>query len=183
LEHFNRRTVTAAVYTNCDEAELRVNGKKMGRRKPGDFANGIIEWTFEYTEGEVRVIGFLQGKEVCAHTLKTAGPAQNIVLAPDKTNLAAGGLDIAHVEVTVTDANGIPCPNGELLIEFALKGDGEILGACSPDLNAGLGFTLPKVLTSGGKALLMIRPGRAGTLELSAYSETLDPASLQFTVR
>ena len=183
LEHFSRRTVSAAVYTNCDEVELWINGKKMGRRKPGDFAGGIIEWTFEYAEGEVRVSGFLQGKEVCSHTLKTAGQAKNILLAPDKTSLAAGGLDIAHVEVTVTDANGIPCPNEELLIELALSGDGKILGACSPDLNAGLGFTLPKVITSGGKALLMIRPGgSAGTLELSAYSETLEPASLQFTV-
>jgi beta-galactosidase len=183
LDHFKRRAVTAAVYTNCDEAELWINGKKMGRRKPADFENGIIEWTFEYAEGEVQIIGYRQGRAACSHTLKTAGAARKILLAPDQTTLAAGCGDIAHIEVTVADAAGVPCPTGEPLIEFALAGDGEILGACSPDLNAGLGFTLPKVVASGGRALVMIKAGGGpGTLELTAYSEELEPASLRFTV-
>jgi beta-galactosidase len=182
FEHFRRRTVTAVIYTNCDEAELRINGKLLGRRKPVDFTNGIIEWTFEYAEGEIEVTGYRKGKALCAHTLKTAGPARKILLAPDKKDLAC--CDIAHIEVSVSDENGILCPNEETLVEFALTGDGEILGACSPDLNAGFGFTLPKVITSGGRALAMIRAGAAGgTVELTAYSAGLEPASLRFKVR
>jgi beta-galactosidase len=113
--------------------------------------------------------------------LKTAGEAQNILLEPDKTVLKSS--DIVHVELTITDENGIPCPNEELLVDFALTGDGQILGACSPDLNIDLGFTLPKVITSGGKALAIIKAGvGSGTLELTAFSEKLHPAVLQFTV-
>jgi beta-galactosidase len=183
LDHLKRETVTTAIFTNCDEAELWINGKKLGRRNPANFENGIIEWTFEYASGEVKVIGYRKGKEACSHVLKTAGVAQKILLEPDKTTLSADSADIAHVEVTIADENGILCPNEDLLVEFALTGDGQILGACSPDLNASLGCTLPKAITSGGKALVIIKSGAgAGLLELTAYSEKLPPAALQFKV-
>ena len=180
-EHFARRTVTAVIFTNCDEAELWINGKKMGRRTSADFQNGIT-WTFEYAQGNVEVRGLNGGKEACSYTLKTAGQAHKIQLSPDKTNLEAGG--IAHIVVNIIDKNGILCPNEELLIEFALFGDGEILGACSPDLNQTLGFTLPKVVTSAGRALAIIKAGDSrGTLELRAYSEKLKDVSLRFKVK
>jgi beta-galactosidase len=183
LDQFHRETVKALVFSNCDEVELWINGKKRGRRKPGDFENRIIEWTFEYASGEVKVIGCRDGKEVCSRTLRTAGPPRRILLQPDKQVLAAGGADIAHVELTITDEEGVPCPNEEALVEFALTGDGTILGACSPDISAALGYTLPKTFSSGGKALVIIRAGAGkGTLELSAYSGTLRPASLKFRV-
>ena len=179
FEHFNRRTVTAVIYTNCDEVKLWINGKLLGRRKPADFVNGIIEWVFEYVSGEIKAIGYRNGKEVCAHPLKTADPAKKILLVPDKKTIACG--DIAHIEVSITDKKGILCPNEETPVEFALSGDGEILGACSPNLNDDLGFTLPKVITAGGRALVIIKAGAgSGVLELTAYSANLEPASLRF---
>jgi len=181
-EHFLRRTVTAVIYTTCDEVELRINGKKMGRRKPVDFAHGIIEWTFEYAVGEIEAAGYRAGKEICSHVLKTAGAPEKIALLPDNLNIAAGG--IAHVEISVTDKHGILCPNEDVLVDFALSGDGAILGACSPDLNSSLGVTLPKVVTSCGRALLMLKAGASpGTLALSAYAENLKPAVLRFRVK
>jgi len=183
-EHLHRRTVTAAVFTNCDEAELWINGKKMGRRKRKDFENGIIEWTFEYTPGNVEIKGFKGGKEACSYALKTAGQAQKIKLSPDKTGLKAGCGDIVHIEVSVVDKDGLLCPNEELLIEFSLTGDAEFLGASSPDLNQNLGYTLPKVVTSGGRALAVIKAGDSGgTVELCAYSEKLLNASLRLKVK
>ncbi|MDR1230397.1 MAG: DUF4982 domain-containing protein [Spirochaetaceae bacterium] len=183
LDHFKRRTVKAAVYTNCEEADLWINGKKRGTRRPADFENGIIEWTFDYEEGELEVLGRRNGLTVCRHTLRTAGPARNILLIPDKTTLRAGQSAIAHIETSVTDEAGTLCPVGEHLIEWTLRGDGEILGACSPDLNAPLGFRLPKTYTSGGKALAIIKAGASpGLLSLTAYADGLKTAALDFTV-
>jgi len=181
-EHFHRKTVKTAIFTNCQECELWINDKKMGRRKKADFENGIIEWAFEYVTGKVEVKGFKDGKEACSYSLKTAGEAKKIQLIPDRTNLEKCG--IAHIEINIVDKNALLCPNEELLVELALIGDGEILGACSPDLAKNIGFTLPKVLTCGGKALAIIKAGEnSGTLELRAYSENLEKASLRFKVR
>jgi beta-galactosidase len=180
LEQFRRETVTAAVYTNCDEAELWINGKLLGRRRPADFENNIIEWTFEYAEGELKTIGYRGGNEVCSYTLKTAGAAKRLLLVPDKTVLASG--DIALIALTLADEQGLPCPHEEALVEFALTGDGEILGACSPDITSALGFRLPKTYTADGMAQVIIRAGAcAGGLELTAYSERLQTAALRFT--
>lgn len=181
FDHFHRKNVKAAVFTNCEEAELWVNGKKMGRRKGADFENGIIEWPLEYHGGSMEVKGFNKGKEVCSYVLKTAEKAQKIKLLPDKTKIRAG--EIAHIEINITDKNGLLCPNEEELIGFTLTGDGEFLGACSGDLCQNLGFTLPKVVTSDGKALAMIKAGdSSGDLQLRAYSESLENAVVKFKV-
>jgi len=180
--YFERRNVTAAIFTNCEEAELWVNGKKMGRRKKKDFKNGIIDWPLEYTYGNIEVKGLNKEKEVCSFALKTSLEAQKIKLVADKKELKPGG--IAHIEVNIVDKNGDLCPNEELLIDFALEGDAGLLGACSSDLNQNLGFTLPKTVTKAGKALVMIKAGESGAaVELRAYSEKLTSASCCFKVK
>jgi beta-galactosidase len=181
LDRSKNRTVKAAVYTNCDAVELWINGRKRGTRRPADFENNIIEWTFEYEAGVLDLIGFREGRRVCGHTLRTAGAARNITLAPDR--LEAAQSDIITVAAAITDEAGILCPLEEALIEFSLRGDGAILGACSPDISAALGFSLPKTYASGGRALAVVRAGAsAGLLELTAYSEKLAPASVQLRV-
>ena len=181
LDHLERRIVTAAIYTNCDEVELRLNGKKIGRRKRADFENGIIEWPFDYRSGELKVIGFRNGKEAACHEMKTAGAPALIALKADRTTLKASGL--AHIEITVTDNDGVLNPLGEIPLGFSLEGDGEIMGASSPDLSGFLGFDLPRVYTSGGKALVIIKAGASsGDLRFSAYGENLETGKVDFIV-
>ncbi|MDR1221122.1 MAG: DUF4982 domain-containing protein [Treponema sp.] len=183
LDHCKRRTVKAVVYSNCDEVELKINGKKLGTRRPNDFENNIIEWTFEYEEGEAEVVGRRNGLTVCSHVLRTAGPARNITLTPDTAVLEADCSAIAHVEIAVIDEKGVLCPTEDHLIECTLRGDGEIIGACSADLNDSLGFRFSKTRVSGGRALVVVKAGAsAGLLELTAYSEKLASASLQLKV-
>jgi hypothetical protein len=153
----------------------------MGRRKRSDFKNGVIEWTFEYQQGNIEVKGLNDGKETCSYNLKTAGQAQKIKLISDNANLKPG--EIAHIEINITDKNGLLCPNGELLVEFSQEGDAEFLGACSGDLTQNLGFTKTKVVTFEGRALAMIKAGSsAGNVMLHAYCENLEKASLKFRV-
>ena len=174
----------AVIFTNCEEGELWINGKKMGRRKRKDFNNGIIEWNFEYHYGNIEIKGINNNKEVCSYILKTADNAKKIKLIPDKKNLKPG--EIAHIEVNITDKNDHLCQTEDFLIDFSLTGTGvaQILGACSPDLNHNLGFTLPKTVTSEGKALVMIKAGDSGgNIELCAYSEKLEKAQIKFKVK
>ena len=181
LDHLERRVVNVAVYSNCDEVELWINGKKIGRRKPADFENNIVEWTFDYYSGELRVIGYIDGKEAALQEMKTAGPPALINLNADRLKLNPSGL--AHIEIAISDDAGILNPVGNLLLGFSLQGDGEIMGASSPSLNCSLGFDLPRVYSSHGKALVIIKAGdNSGELILSAYGENLKTGILSFTV-
>jgi beta-galactosidase len=181
MDSLQRRVVNAAVYTNCEEVELWINGKKVGRRKLKDFENNIIDWPFDYTPGELTLIGFRNGKEAVVQEIKTAGPPAIISLKADKTAMEPGSL--AHIEITITDEAGIPNPAENLLLGFSLEGDGEIMGASSPSLNNSLGFDLPRVYTSLGRALAIVKAGdSAGELVFSAYAEGLKPGTLRFIV-
>ena len=181
LDHLKRRIVTAFVYTNCDTAELWINGKKIGQRKRSDFENGIIKWTFDYASGELKVIGYNAGKRVAVHEMKTADIPSVINLKADYLSLKPDSL--AHIEINITDESGIPNPAEDLLLGFSLEGDGEILGASSPNLNNPLGFDLPRVYTSLGKALVIIKAGSScGKLCFSAFGENLKTGRLHFTV-
>jgi beta-galactosidase len=178
-----RCAVRAAVFTNCEEAELWINGKKVGRKRPADFENRIIEWNFEYLRGEIKVIGYNGGKELCRYELKTAGAPEEIRLNPGKAILKADCGDLAHIEVNITDREGILYPADDLLLGFSLEGDGEIMGACSPDISSPWGYTQPKTLTCGGKALVIIKAGASpGELVLSAFGENLRPGLARFEV-
>jgi len=168
------------VYTNCEEVELRINGKKVGRRRLEDFQNNIIDWPFDYTPGELKLIGFRNGKEAVVHEIKTSGPPALISLKADKSALTPGSL--AHIEINITDEAGIPNPAENMLIGFSLTGDGDIMGASSPSLNNCLGFDLPRVYTSLGRALAIIKAGdSAGELVFSAHGEGLKTGILRFT--
>ena len=41
--------IRVVAYTNCEEAELLLNGKKVGERKPYDDSTAIIYWDIPYT--------------------------------------------------------------------------------------------------------------------------------------
>jgi beta-galactosidase len=182
FDHLNRRTVKAAIFTNCEEAELWINSKKMERRKKADYENGIIQWVFEYTSGNIKVNGINKGKEVCSYNLNTADKAEKISLKPDKQELEPG--EIAHIELDIVDKDGVLCATEDHFIEFAITGDAQFLGCCSSDLNQNLGYTVPKVLTSGGRALAIIRAGAScGSIKVSAYSEKFESSSVLFKVR
>jgi len=181
-EYFDRRTVTACVFTNCEEAQLWINGKKRGTRRREDFKNGIIEWTIEYATDDIEVKGITDDKELCTYILKKAGDPKKIKLIQDNKEPAV--CDIVHIEINITDKNGVLYPNDEMLVEFSLTGDACIIGACSGDLTQNMGFTQSKVLTSCGRALLMIKMGHtAGNVELCATSQGLEKAQLKFKVR
>jgi beta-galactosidase len=183
LDHLENRIVSAAIYTNCEEVELWINGKKLGRRKSGDYENGIVEWTFDYAKGKLKVVGYNGGKETCVQEMKTAGAPESIRLTADKTLLRADSNDLAHVEISVVDREGDLFPAEDLLLSFALEGDGQIMGASSPDMVNSLGFDLPRVYCSRGRALVIIKAGAStGELILNAYSDTLKSSSLRFTV-
>jgi beta-galactosidase len=183
LDHLEHRVVTAAIYTNCEEVELRINDKKLGRRRSACYENGIIEWTFDYAKGELKVIGYNDGRPACVQEMKTAGAPELISLKADKTELKADSGDLAHVEIGITDSGGNPFPAEDLLLGFSLEGDGQIMGASSPDIVNNLGFDLPRVYCSRGKALVIIKAGAStGELTLNAFSDTLKSGTLKFTV-
>ena len=118
-------------YSNCDEVELIVNGKKAGRQTMPK--NGHLKWKAVYQPGKVVAIGYKGGKRIMTQTIETTKPAYKTVLKADRRALKADGRDVAVITVEVQDQKGRLVPDACPVLSFRLEGAGRILGAGNGD--------------------------------------------------
>ncbi len=128
LPHWTHKSLTPGtivpiwVYTNCDEAELVLNGRSLGRVEKGTKKH--IQWDVPYEAGKITAIAYIDGKEVCQKSFQTAGNAEKIQLTPDKP-LTRGAT--VQVDCTITDKNGTMVPYADNCVRFYAEG-AQIIG-------------------------------------------------------
>ena len=128
-------------YSNCDEVELTVNGKKLGRQKMP--RNGHLKWEAVYQPGKVVAVGYKNGKRILTETVETTRPASKIVLKANRQSIKADGRDVSVITVEVQDNKGRIVPDACPMLTFRLEGEGRIIGVGNGD-PAYLGEDHPK---------------------------------------
>ena len=118
-------------YSNCDEVELIVNGKKLGRQPMPK--NGHLKWRAVYQPGRVVAYGYKNGRRIMTQTIETTKPAYQTMLKADRLEIAADGRDVAVITVEVQDKKGRIVPDACPVLTFTLEGEGRILGAGNGD--------------------------------------------------
>lgn len=116
------------VHSNCDEVELFLNKKSLGKKKMEQY--GHLEWKVNYTPGKLEAIGYKNGKKIVTDIQKTTGNAENIKLSVDAENPSNANVSVITVEVL--DKKGLHIPTANDEITFAIKG-GKILGVGNGD--------------------------------------------------
>jgi len=159
------------VYSTCDEVELFLNGKSLGKRKPESTANLIAEWksydiwrerapipegtrlrhapfvwkNVTYQPGTLKAIGTKEGKAY-EDEGKTAGEAFQVILQPDRGEMMADGRDAVRIVAVVADSEGVVVPSAVPWLSFQVKGPGRLLG--TPVLDAVWGMAAINVLST-----------------------------------
>ena len=131
LQGHEGEEVEVWAYSNCDEVELTVNGKKLGRQPMP--RNGHLKWKAIYQPGKVVAVGYKNGKRILTKKIETTKPASKIVLKADRQMITADGRDVSVVTVEVQDQNGHIVPDACNMLKFTLKGNGRILGVGNGD--------------------------------------------------
>ena len=72
LEGHEGDSIDVWVYSNCDEVELTVNGKKLGRKTMPK--NGHLTWKTVYQPGTVKATGYKNGKRQLVRLQKRQTP-------------------------------------------------------------------------------------------------------------
>lgn len=134
LPHWNHdgmegEPINVWVYTNCEEAELFLNGKSCGIRKIEKYGHG--EWSVPYEKGTLRVIGRNGGKEAAREEMKTSGKAAELKLRLDNRVEYANGVDLALITCYCVDKNGIEVPDAEPFVKFDVNHLGTVVGTGS----------------------------------------------------
>jgi beta-galactosidase len=139
------------VYSNCEEAELFVNGRSQGgkRRNSQDFPCAGLRWEVELQPGENRLrVEARKGDAAVADetsfvylTQAWEEPAQvRLSVDPQKDGRV-------FLQAEVFDRHGVPCPDAARFVRFGLAGDGRLID------NLG---------TVHGSRLVQLTNGRAG---------------------
>ncbi len=176
-------------YSNCDEVELVVNGKKLGRQPMPK--NGHLKWKAIYQPGKVVAYGYKNGKRTLTQVIETTKPAYRLVLKSDRQELMADGRDVAIITVEVQDQKGRVIPDACPLLNLSLEGDGRILGVGNGDPMC-LGADHPKELNCkafaipafNGLAQVIVQSGEMpSTMTLRCQSEKLQTGSINIVER
>lgn len=123
------------VYSNCDKAELFLNGKSVGvkHRNSQDFPAAGLRWMTPFVHGKnnLRVIAS-RGKVTVKdeinfeyQTEKWGTPAKLALSEIGRETI--DGKHILTVEGRLYDANGVLCLNARNLVHFTLAGDGTLI--------------------------------------------------------
>ena len=170
-----------AIYSNCDEVELFLNGKSLGNKpKPADDSPRLWEVTFE--KGTIKAVGKNKGKEVAAEELKTAGAPAKIILSVDKNKIGNRWDDVAFVTAKVYDEQGNICPNADNLIRFTLSGNGIIDAVDNGSITSHEMYKAQQRHAYRGVVMANIKGNNTGNIEVKATADGLEAGSVKLIV-
>lgn len=189
-EIWNRKEgtkVNLLTFTNCDEVELRLNGKSLGRKvNPTDAQHrNQIQWEgITYQKGKLEAVGYQKGKAVTRHTLETSGKPVRIIAEADNSHWKADGMDLQHIKLTVVDHKGrrVRTYNDELT--FDVEGDAKIVTVTNGDMTSDeLNVTNHRQLWQGS-AMVILRAGTTPSkVTLKTSAATLKSVTTKLETR
>ncbi|MBK1875287.1 beta-galactosidase GalB [Pelagicoccus mobilis] len=201
LPHWNwegheGQTIPVYSYTNCDEAELFLNGKSLGRRIKGVDTSEIfvkfnsfdgptfnskyrLSWEVPYQPGTLKVVGYKDGKAICEKSISTAATAAQVSLSPDRKVIKSDGYDISFITVRIEDQDGNLVPESDNLVTFEIEGPGEIaaVGNGNPATTESFQASHRKAFNGLCMLFLKSKPGESGSIKVTAHSQGLTSAS------
>ena len=189
LQGHEGEEVEVWAYSNCDEVELTVNGKKLVRQPMP--RNGHLKWKAVYQPGRVEATGYKNGRRILTKTIETTKAAAKVVLKADRHQIAADGQDMAIVNIELHDQKGRFVPNACPVLTFCLEGDANIigcgngdpsyLGSDHPDKQPCHTFSIPAF---NGRAQVLIQSGKLpSTVTLKCTADGLKYGLLTITTK
>jgi unsaturated rhamnogalacturonyl hydrolase len=154
------------VSTNCDEAELFLNGNSQGviSRSSEEFANNGFQWNVRFNEfrTQLKVVA-RKGDVVVSDQLEIIFQTQEwgkpYRLLPELLSIED---DIATVTLVVLDENGVLCLDDQSVVKFSLVGKGDLTGypatnTCTREIQTINGMARINIKLNGGESVLALQ--------------------------
>ena len=125
------QNISVWAYSNCDEVELFLNGKSLGRKHKEKLSH--LEWNVPYQPGTLLARGYNKNKEAIAEKIETTGEPAVVRLIPDRTTINADGEDDSVITLRVEDSKGRLAPTADNELAFSISGVGKIIGVGNGD--------------------------------------------------
>lgn len=175
-------TVKVHCYTNCDEVELLLNGKSLGKQKAVPYKKLI--WPAVYKPGRLEAKGYKVGKLVTKDIIETTSTAAQVVLNSDVNTLKADGCDVAIIKVAIQDVKGRVVPTANNLVKFSIEGPGKIIGVGNGNPNSHEPDKANQRMAFNGYCMVLVQAdNQAGEIKVRAVSDKLKGSEVIVKVR
>ena len=112
------------VYSNADEVELFLNGKSLGKDKPGTVWNEMqCEWMVPYEEGTIEAVAYIDGKEVKRTSFTTSKQPSQLKTSIQKLDAEDSFTTSYIITSESLDKNNNLYPYGENKVYYNIQGD------------------------------------------------------------
>ena len=168
----------AVVCSNCDHLKFYIADKLVAEADPNkvefahlkyspfvaDLEKAVGNW------GDLRIDGYIHGKQVISKSMSGRGLDQTFTLIPDDTNLNGDGADTTRVVLRVTDEFGAIRPFANDAVKLELDGPAEMIG------------DNPFALIGGTGAIWVRAKEQPGTATLTAIHPRLGKQQVRFEI-
>jgi len=170
-------TIPVVVYTNCEGAELFLNGRSLGEKPMTEDLQ--IVWQVPYEPGTIQVAAKNMGKIQAEKSLQTADYPAAVRLTPDRMSVRANRRDVIHLEVDIVDESGVIVPYADNLITFHVSGPAGIIGVENGDIRDFSSMKSNSRKAFMGKCLVILQSTEIrGKIVIKAETNGLKPANL-----
>lgn len=173
--------VRVVAYTNCESAELLLDGERVGERKAYDPETGVICWDIPYRDGLLKAVGYDGDREVAAYEVKTTGRPYAIRATLDALPEIEPG-DVVVVQIEVVDEQGDVVLLADNLVKCKLSGAVSLLGLENGGGNAADNYRDNEHRCKGGRMIGYLKPTASGEVQVEFTSPLLKKSVLSFRV-
>jgi hypothetical protein len=167
-----------AVFSNCDQVELLVNGRSLGAQRR-NHPDPMFLWQVDVEPGELAAVG-RRGDTVIRERLVMAEEPAAFVLTADPTGLAADLAGISLVTARIVDRHGVEVFGARNPIRWSIAGPGTLVGCSLYESQAGKGQVATGAYYIDCPVSMPIRStGEAGKILVSADSPGLRSGTIE----
>lgn len=165
--------------SNCEEVELFINGKSVGKKYPSkETFNTITFKNILVQKGILKAVGIKDGEKYVYELAMPAKP-KKIVLSTQQNKIKADRSGIAIILANIIDNNGNPVFDATNTLEWSVTGPGKLVGASvyKSDIQKheemeGTGYTVVPV------ANVVRSTNQPGKIKITVTSQGLEPAQI-----
>lgn len=133
---YENKPARVRVLADCEEVELFLNGRSLGRKPIGQEEAFTAIYELAYIPGELLAVGYRDGKETGRYSLHSAEKVTALRAVSDRQNLPADGQSLAFITVDTVDRSGIWNRWEKKTITVQVEGEAALLafGSAAPSV-------------------------------------------------
>jgi beta-galactosidase len=181
--YWDGEIVRVMVYTNCQKAQLLLNGQKIGKFREYDDETGILYWDVPYKAGTLEVIGYNSNKPVARYAI-TTGKKPHAIQTKAWNDAISHVKGVAQIEIQIVDENENPVFLADNEITCITTGPVKLLGLEAGDPKDMVDYTDNKQKVYQGRMIAYLQAtGKKGVAEVTFSSPGLVDSSVEIEVK